>query len=82
MDQYLNDRGKRILSVLDELSAEYGISQAGISLAWLIQNERMTVPIASATSTEQLQAFQEATSVHLEQDALERLNQASAYQNQ
>lgn len=80
MDRYLNNRGTQILAELDRIAHDYNTSPAAVSLAWLIQNERMTVPIASATSTDQLQAFKEATDMHLDQKTLQILEEASAYE--
>ncbi|MDT7723938.1 MAG: hypothetical protein QOI21_514 [Actinomycetota bacterium] len=51
---YLDDRGKRVLSVLDEVAAAHGVSVAAVSLAWLAAQPTVAAPIASARNTEQL----------------------------
>lgn len=76
--KYLNDRGERILHALDQVAKEYNSTPAKISLAWLLARPSITAPIASATSTKQLQDLLDATSLKLDLSAIERLNQASA----
>jgi aryl-alcohol dehydrogenase-like predicted oxidoreductase len=78
-ESYLNDRGKRILEALDELSEKHGTSQAAISLAWLINKPNVTAPIASATKNHHLQAFVEAAQLDLNNEDMERLEAASGY---
>src|SRR3712207_8773248 len=53
MAAYLNDRGKRILSALDDVAARTNATPAQIALAWLMARPGLTAPIASATSVEQ-----------------------------
>ena len=77
--RYLDERGFRILRALDEVSEQYGSTPARVALAWLIARPSITAPIASATSLEQLDDLIEATRLTLDQAAIEKLNQASAY---
>ncbi|MBC5773702.1 aldo/keto reductase [Pontibacter sp. KCTC 32443] len=79
VQKYLDERGKRILAALDDVAARHQISQAGVALAWLVNNPAVTAPIASATKSKHLQAFTEATQVKLTPSDMEQLNQASAY---
>lgn len=79
MDKYLDERGKRILKALDQIALTRNISPAGVALAWLVQNPRVTAPIASATSTDQLQAFEEALQTELTPGELKLLNEVSEY---
>jgi aryl-alcohol dehydrogenase-like predicted oxidoreductase len=76
--KFLTDRGRRILSVLDELSRELNSTPAQISLAWLIARPSITAPIASATSLSQLKELVAAASLRLDDSAIDRLNRASA----
>jgi aryl-alcohol dehydrogenase-like predicted oxidoreductase len=78
MQKYLNERGKRILAALDTIADKHNISQAGVALAWLVNNPAVTAPIASATKSKHLQAFAEATQVNLTQEDMELLDQASS----
>lgn len=75
---YLNERGFRILSALDQVAQEFRSTPARVALAWLIARPSITAPIASATTLAQLTDLIEATKLELNQPAIERLNQASA----
>ena len=77
--RYFDDRGLRILKALDEVAKETGAAQATISLAWLLAQPTILAPIASATSTKQLDALLAAPDLKLSSAALAKLTQASAY---
>lgn len=77
--KYLDDRGRTILKALDQISLTRDISPAAVSLAWLIQNPKITAPIASATSKSQLKAFAEAMQTELTEGEMELLSKASVY---
>jgi aryl-alcohol dehydrogenase-like predicted oxidoreductase len=79
MVNYLNDRGKRILAALDEVSAEKKATPTQVALAWLMARPSITAPIASATSVEQLSDLIAATRLELDSQAIEKLDRASAY---
>ncbi|NEM97700.1 aldo/keto reductase [Pontibacter burrus] len=79
VEKYLDERGLRILDALDKQADKYQISQAGVALAWLVNNPAVTAPIASATKSSHLKAFSEAVQVKLSQDDMELLTTASAY---
>jgi aryl-alcohol dehydrogenase-like predicted oxidoreductase len=75
--EYLNERGQRILQALDRTAARYKTSPTTIALAWLVQRPGVTAPIASATGLEQLNELISATTVGLDSEAIEELNDAS-----
>ncbi len=77
-ERYLNDRGFRILAALDEVAARYGATPAQVALAWLVVRPGLTAPIASATTTAQLDELIGATRLNLDRDAIEALDRASA----
>jgi aryl-alcohol dehydrogenase-like predicted oxidoreductase len=77
--RYLDARGFRILRALDEVAEQHQSTPARVSLAWLIARPNITAPIASATSLEQLDDLIAATKLELDQAAIEKLDQASAY---
>tara|TARA_Y100000782_G_scaffold108718_1_gene132722 strand:+ start:9864 stop:10829 length:966 start_codon:yes stop_codon:yes gene_type:complete len=79
--KYLTDRGFTILNALDAVAEKHGISQAGVALAWLIAQDNVTAPIASATKAAHLQAFTEAANTTLDAGDLSQLKEASAYEN-
>ncbi len=55
--QYLDDKGMRILAALDQAAEELDAKPAEVALAWLIAQEGVSAPIASATSTAQVQSL-------------------------
>jgi aryl-alcohol dehydrogenase-like predicted oxidoreductase len=73
---YLDERGERVLAVLDELAAAHGSTVAAVSLAWLAAQPDISAPIASARSVEQLDQLLPLPS--LSADELDRLTEASA----
>ncbi len=79
MKKYLNDRGFKILSALDEAAKNLNSTPARVALAWLIARPSVTAPIASATSLEQFKDLVEGTRLELDGATIEKLNQASQY---
>ena len=75
---YLNPRGYGILAALDAVSARHKAKQAEVALAWIIQREGVTAPIASATSLEQLESLIKAASLELDKNDIAELDKASA----
>ncbi|MCP2166194.1 aldo/keto reductase [Goodfellowiella coeruleoviolacea] len=51
---YLNERGLRVLTVLDEIAADHHTTVAAVALAWLRAQPTVVAPIASARSIDQL----------------------------
>ena len=78
--KYLDARGFRILSALDEISGQYGVPQAAISLAWLTSKPGITAPIASATSIPQLESLVEGANLSLSEESIAALDRASSYE--
>ncbi|SIT86331.1 aldo/keto reductase [Pontibacter indicus] len=79
MKNYLNERGIRILKALDEVAEQYNTTPASVSLAWLMARPSITAPIASATKLEQLEDLVKAAGLRLDQAAIKKLDEASAY---
>ncbi|EIM24552.1 aldo/keto reductase [Microvirga lotononidis] len=78
MAAYLDDRGRRILAALDEVSARKNATPARIALAWLMARPGLTAPIASATSVEQVRDLVQATQVRLGDEDIAELDRASS----
>ena len=76
--KYLNERGQRILAALDRVAAAHQATPAEIALAWLIAQDTVSAPIASATSPRQLDSLIRATRLALTTEELRALDQASA----
>jgi aryl-alcohol dehydrogenase-like predicted oxidoreductase len=79
VEKYFDARGQKILKALDEISKQTHAKQASIALAWLLAQPTITAPIASATSTDQLESLFAAVDLKLDGDSLDKLTQASAY---
>jgi aryl-alcohol dehydrogenase-like predicted oxidoreductase len=77
VQKYLDERGLRVLSALDEVSKKLNSTPARVALAWLIARPSITAPIASATNLEQLKDLIAATELKLDEDSVEILNRAS-----
>lgn len=74
--KYLNPRGTAILTALDNVSARHNVTPAQVALAWLIAAPGVTAPIASATSTEQIDGFVAALELTLSAADINELTQA------
>ncbi len=77
--EFFDDRGVRILRALESVGKQTGAQQASIALAWLLSRPNILAPIASATSTEQLEALFAAADLDLTAEQLAELSAASAY---
>lgn len=75
---YLNERGLKILDAMDLVAARYAVKPGQIAVAWLMAQPSITAPIASSSKIEQLEELIKATSIVLDQDALDALNKASS----
>jgi aryl-alcohol dehydrogenase (NADP+) len=74
---YLDDRGARVLAVLDEVAAAHAAPVAAVALAWLAAQPTVTAPIASARSVDQLGTILPMAELTLADDELAALTQAS-----
>ena len=74
-----DERGVRILAVLDGVARRNEATPAQVSLAWLLSRPGVTAPIVSATTTEQLADTLKAATLDLSADDLAELTQASDY---
>jgi aryl-alcohol dehydrogenase-like predicted oxidoreductase len=76
-ESYLNDRGLKILSVLDTVAARHDARPGEIAIAWLAAQPGITAPIASATSLQQLDELASAANLNLTQEDILALNEVS-----
>lgn len=74
-----DERGVRILAVLDAVAQKNEATSAQVALAWLLAQPGVTAPIVSATSTEQLADTLKAATLKLSDEDLTELTEASAY---
>ena len=76
--KYLDARGMRILAALDQVGGRRSAQPAEVALAWLMQREGVTAPIASVTSREQLASLVHAADLRLAPEDVAALDAASA----
>ena len=76
--EYLDDRGRAVLSAIDDIAAAHGVEPATVSLAWLRQQPTVAAPIASARNTAQLPALLASMTLELSGDELAALGGAGA----
>ena len=79
VQKYFDERGMKILKALKKVSDETGAEQAAVSLAWLLAQPTITAPIASATSTKQMESLFAAVELKLSAEQVAQLTDASAY---
>lgn len=75
---YLDERGERVLSALDDVAAAHGASVAAVSLAWLRQQPTVAAPIASARNLRQLEDLIASVELTLTDAEVRTLSDASA----
>jgi len=75
---YLTERGFRILKALDEVAEAHGAKPAEVALAWQMHKPAVTAPIASATTTAQIESLIASASLSLGADDMAKLVAAGA----
>ena len=73
---YLDRGGAAVLEALEEVAMAHETSVAAVALAWLLAQPRVAAPIASARTTEQLQAIMPAAGLELTSAEVDRLSAA------
>lgn len=76
--KYLDEKGLRVLAALDAVAARTASSPAQVALAWLRARPGTVLPIASATSLEQLAELVKAAGLRLSAADVAALDAASA----
>ena len=76
--KYFSDKGLKILDTLDNISKEHEVSNAAVALRWIMNRPGITAPIASATKSSHLKAFEEAVQLGLSGEEMELLNRVSS----
>ena len=77
---YLDDRGRAVLSALDEIAAAHSATVAAVAIAWLRVQPTVVAPLASARNVQQLSEILPSASLQLAPDELERLRAAGEKQ--
>jgi aryl-alcohol dehydrogenase-like predicted oxidoreductase len=74
---YLEGKGMRVLTALDQVAAETGTAVATVAIAWTFAQPAVAAALASATSVEQLDELTAAMHLTLTPEQIGRLNSAS-----
>ncbi|MFC3984645.1 aldo/keto reductase [Streptosporangium jomthongense] len=72
-----SERALRVLDALNRVSAERGVAQATVALAWLAAQPTVAAPIASARTVEQLEQLLAVADLKLGEEELALLDEAS-----
>ncbi|WSQ10231.1 aldo/keto reductase [Streptomyces sp. NBC_01231] len=72
------ERGRQVLTALDEIAQSHDTQIATVALAWLAAQPTVAAPIASARTVEQLPALVGAGDLVLTEAEVKRLTEASA----
>jgi aryl-alcohol dehydrogenase-like predicted oxidoreductase len=70
---YLDERGERMLTALDEIAAAHEVEPAAVAVAWLREQSTVLAPIASARNVEQLKPLLASVQLDLSSDELATL---------
>ena len=76
--EYLDDRGRAVLAVLDEIATGHEVPVASVALAWLAAQPTVVAPIASARTTAQLAGLLPVLDLKLTDDEVRLLAHVSA----
>ena len=76
--EYLDDRGRAVLAVLDEIATGHEVPVAAVALAWLAAQPTVAAPIASARTTDQLADLLPVLDLKLTDDEVRLLSHVSA----
>jgi aryl-alcohol dehydrogenase (NADP+) len=72
-NQYLDERGERMLAALDEIAAAHEVEPAAVALAWLREQPTVLAPIASARNVDQLVPLLASVELALTADEIAQL---------
>jgi aryl-alcohol dehydrogenase-like predicted oxidoreductase len=75
---FMNDRGWRTLSAVEEIAQARGVTMSAVALAWLAAQETVIAPISSARTVTQLEDILPFAGLSLRGDELQRLREAAA----
>jgi aryl-alcohol dehydrogenase-like predicted oxidoreductase len=76
VDNFLTDKGRRILAAMDKVAARTGAALAEIALAWVAAQPGCVAPIASATSPAQVESLSRSARLTLSAADLSELDAA------
>jgi aryl-alcohol dehydrogenase-like predicted oxidoreductase len=74
VERYLTPRGTRVLHALDQVAARHEVAPAQVALAWILAQDGVCAPIASATTPQQLNTILGASRLELSSQDLAQLS--------
>jgi len=74
---YMNEDGLAVVDVVRRIANEHGVALATVALAWTLARPTVTAPLASATTTKQLDELLAAPTLQLRADEVEALDEVS-----
>lgn len=80
--RYFNERGWATVEALQAVADEHDAQPAQVALAWLLAQPAVTAPIIGANTPEQLHTSLGALDLDLSEEPLQRLDEASAWQEE
>lgn len=78
-NNYMNDRGFKILAEVERVAAELNTTPGQVALAWIMARPGITAAIASGTTVAQVQDLTASANLVLPADAIAALTAASAW---
>ncbi len=76
---YMNERGMKVLAALDRAASQHEATVAQVALAWLLARPTITAPIVGANTPDQLRELLPATEINLSLEAIQAIDEASAW---
>ncbi|MHB1234600.1 MAG: aldo/keto reductase [Microbacteriaceae bacterium] len=73
----LTRRGIQVITVIDEVAAEHGVSPATVAVAWLLNKPNVVAPVMSIAGTQQVPELMAAASLQLTRRQMAALDGAS-----
>jgi predicted oxidoreductase len=64
---------KKVVPLLDELAAQYGVTRSAVALAWLLKHPADIVPIVGSTNPQRIRDAARATKINLNREEWYRL---------
>jgi aryl-alcohol dehydrogenase-like predicted oxidoreductase len=81
-DDYMNDRGWKVLRAVEDIAAKHDARPSHVALAWILARPGITSAIAGATSPEQVRELAEGVALKLTDDEQAALDAVSEWRRQ
>ena len=75
---YMHGRAGRVISAVQEVASDLGVSMGQVAMAWVMSHPEVTVALSGADTVEQIKDVSGALELVLPDDVIARLNDVSA----